>query len=194
MRGMTKSRLEAFSDGVFAIIITIMVLELKVPHGPTLEDLRPLLPVFLGYLLSFVYVAIYWNNHHHLLQAARQVRGSILWANTHLLFWLSLLPFVTHWMGESRFAGLPLFLYTAVMLMAAVAYFILSRALVAHHGANSALGQAVGRDRKGLASLAAYALALGLAFPLPWAAVALVVAVAVLWVIPDRRIERRLDL
>jgi uncharacterized membrane protein len=190
---MNKNRMEAFSDGVFAIIITIMVLEMKVPQGTTLEALRPLLPVFLGYVLSFVYVAIYWNNHHHLLQAARQVKGPILWANTHLLFWLSLLPFVTHWMGESGFAGLPVFLYSIVMFMAAIAYFLLSRTLVAHHGADSTLGQAVGRDSKGMVSLAAYGLALPLAFPAPWAAVAIIVGVAILWVIPDRRIERRLE-
>ena len=192
MPGMNKSRLEAFSDGVFAIIITIMVLELKVPHGTTAEALRPLAPAFLGYVLSFVYVAIYWNNHHHLLQAARQVRGGILWANTHLLFWLSLLPFVTHWMGGSGFAGLPVLLYGVVMLMCGVAYFLLSRALVAHHGADSALAQAIGKDRKGLASLAGYGAALILALPFRWAAVALFVAVAILWIIPDRRIERRL--
>ena len=190
---MNKNRMEAFSDGVFAIIITIMVLEMKVPHGTTLEALKPLWPVFLGYVLSFVYVAIYWNNHHHLLQAAHQVKGPILWANTHLLFWLSLLPFVTHWMGESRFAGLPVFLYCIVMFMAAIAYFLLSRTLVAHHGVDSALGRAVGRDAKGLVSLAAYGLALPLAFPLPWASVAIVAGVAVLWFIPDRRIERRLE-
>lgn len=190
---MHKNRLEAFSDGVFAIIITIMVLEMKVPRGTNLEALRPVLPVFLSYVLSFVYVAIYWNNHHHLLQAARQVKGPILWANTHLLFWLSLLPFVTHWMGENHFAGLPVFFYGIVMLMAAVAYFILSRTLVAHHGSESTLAQAVGRDTKGLASLAAYALALPLAVPYPWAAVGIFVVVAVAWVIPDRRIERRLD-
>jgi uncharacterized membrane protein len=190
---MNKNRMEAFSDGVFAIIITIMVLEMKVPHGTNLEALLPVLPVFLSYVLSFVYVAIYWNNHHHLLQAARHVRGPILWANTHLLFWLSLLPFVTHWMGETRFAGLPVFLYGIVMFMAAVAYFILSRTLVAHHGADSTLAQAVGRDFKGMASLAAYALALPLAIPGRWAAVAIFVAVAIAWIIPDRRIERKLE-
>jgi len=188
---MHKSRLEAFSDGVLAIIITIMVLEMKVPHGdPSWSALVPILPLFLSYLLSFVYLGIYWNNHHHLLQAAHKVDGPVLWANLHLLFWLSLLPFASGWMGENRFAAVPVFLYGVDMLGAAVAYFLLSKALVRLHGEGSTLARAVGRDRKGMVSLAAYLAALLLAYPFPWAAVALYVAVAVLWVVPDKRIER----
>jgi uncharacterized membrane protein len=190
---MHKNRLEAFSDGVLAIILTIMVLEMKVPHGDaSLAALRPILPVFLSYVLSFSYLAIYWNNHHHLLQAASTVSGATLWANLHLLFWLSLLPFASGWMGENRFQAWPVLLYGVVMLMAAVAYYLLSRTLVRLHGEGSALARAVGRDRKGMVSQLAYAVALALAYPLPWAAVALYVAVAVLWFVPDRRIERAL--
>ena len=190
---MHKNRLEAFSDGVMAIILTIMVLEMKVPHGDaSLAALRPILPVFLSYVLSFVYLGIYWNNHHHLLQAAHRVKGKILWANLHLLFWLSLLPFVTGWMGENGFAARPVLLYNLVLLLAAIAYFILSRTLVRHHGEDSALAQAVGRDRKGLVSLGAYVSAVVLSFISPWAAIALSVAVALMWIIPDRRIETRL--
>jgi len=190
---MHKNRLEAFSDGVMAIILTIMVLEMKVPHGDaSLAALRPILPVFLSYVLSFVYLGIYWNNHHHLLQAAHRVNGKILWANLHLLFWLSLLPFVTGWMGENGFAARPVLLYNLVLLLAAIAYFILSRTLVRHHGEDSALAQAVGRDRKGLVSLGAYVSAVVLSFISPWAAIALSVAVALMWIIPDRRIETRL--
>jgi uncharacterized membrane protein len=188
---MHKNRLEAFSDGVLAIIITIMVLEMKVPHGDaSLEALRPILPVFLSYSLSFVYLGIYWNNHHHLLQAAHKVNGPVLWANLYLLFWLSLLPFASGWMGENRFQATPVFLYGIVMVMTASAYYVLSLCLVRLHGEESVLAKAVGRDRKGLASLLAYLIALALAYPFPWAAVALYIAVAVLWIVPDRRIER----
>jgi uncharacterized membrane protein len=190
---MGRGRLEAFSDGVLAIIITIMVLELKVPHGADTAALRPLLPVFLSYVLSFVFVGIYWSNHHHLLHTVQHVDGRILWANLHLLFWLSLVPFVTGWMGENHFAPLPVALYGAVLLLAGAAYFILARALVAHHGRDSALAKALGRDFKGKASVALYALAIPLAFVSPWLACALYVAVAVMWLVPDRRIERTLS-
>lgn len=190
---MDKGRLEAFSDGVVAIIITIMVLELKVPHGVNLAALRPLIPVFLSYVLSFIYLAIYWNNHHHLLQAVRKVNGRILWANLHLLFWLSLFPFATGWMGENHFAALPVALYGAVLLLAGIAYFILTQALISHHGENSALASAVGRDFKGKVSVVLYAVAIPLAFVNSWFAGALYVLVAVMWLIPDRRIEKNLS-
>jgi len=183
-------RLEAFSDGVIAIIITIMVLELKVPHGIELEDLRPLLPVFGSYVLSFVYIGIYWNNHHHMLHAAGRVNGRILWANLHLLFWLSLIPFVTGWMGENRFAALPVALYGAVLLMAGLAYFVLARALAAHHGKDSKLAVAIGKDAKGVASIVIYAAAIPLSFVNSWIAFSMYVFVALMWFIPDRRIER----
>jgi len=186
---MGKGRLEAFSDGVIAIIITIMVLEMKVPHGVEFEALRPLLPVVLSYVLSFIYVGIYWSNHHHLLHAATEVDGAILWANLHLLFWLSLLPFVTGWMGENHFTAWPVALYGFVLLMAGVAYFILTQALIARHGRESTLAKAVGRDRKGKISVVGYAVGIPLAFVYPWLACALYVAVAILWIIPDRRIE-----
>jgi uncharacterized membrane protein len=189
---MGKGRLEAFSDGVIAIIITIMVLELKVPHGEDWAALRPLIPIFLSYVLSFIYIGIYWNNHHHLLQATRHINGPILWANLHLLFWLSLIPFVTGWMGENHFAALPVALYGVVLLLAACAYFILSRALIAHHGKDSALAIAVGRDFKGKVSVVIYAAAIVLAFANPWLASALYVLVAAMWLIPDRRIEKTL--
>jgi uncharacterized membrane protein len=189
---MTKARLEAFSDGVIAIIITIMVLELKVPHGADLGAVRPLLPVFLTYVLSFVFVGIYWVNHHHLLHAASGIDGRILWANLHLLFWLSLVPFVTGWMGENHFAALPTAGYGAVMLLAGLAYSLLSTAIVAREGKGSRLAQAIGRDRKGKASLAIYALAIPLAFFREWMADLLFVAVALMWLVPDRRIEARL--
>jgi uncharacterized membrane protein len=189
---MGKGRLEAFSDGVIAIIITIMVLELKVPHGDDLAALQPLIPVFLSYVLSFIYVGIYWSNHHHLLQAIRQVNGPTLWANLHLLFWLSLIPFVTGWMGENHFAAVPVALYGVVLLAAAIAYFILTRVLIAHHGQDSALATAVGRDSKGRLSVVLYAAAILLAFVNSWISGALYVLVAVLWLIPDRRIERTL--
>ena len=187
---MNKGRLEAFSDGVIAIIITIMVLEMKVPHGTDLAALRPLLPVFLSYVLSFVNVGIYWNNHHHLLHAARQVDGRVLWANLLLLFWLSLFPFCTGWMGENHFASLPTALYGVVLLMAAYSYIALQRAIVAVDGASSPLATAVGADRKGLVSRLMYMAAIAAAFVRPWIAWALYVAVALLWFVPDRRIER----
>ena len=189
---MSKGRLEAFSDGVMAIIITIMVLELKVPAGADLHALQPLLPVFLSYVLSFVFLGIYWNNHHHLLQAARQVNGPILWANLHLLFWLSLIPFVTGWMGENDFAAWPVALYGAVLGFAAFAYFILARALVSLHGQDSALANALGQDFKGKVSLVFYVVAIPLSFVNSWLAFALYVMVAIMWLIPDRRIERTL--
>lgn len=186
---MTKGRMEAFSDGVLAIIITIMVLELKVPHGVEWATLRPLLPIFISYVLSFVLIGTYWNNHHHMLHAARQVNGAVLWTNMHLLFWLSLMPFVTGWMGENNFATLPVALYGFVQLMAAIAYYWLSRALVTLHGPQSALAEALGRDRKGLISLLTYLAAVPLAFINAWIAFGLYVLVAVMWFIPDRRIE-----
>jgi uncharacterized membrane protein len=182
--------LEAFSDGVIAIIITIMVLELKAPQSAELDALRPLIPVFGSYVLSFVNIGIYWNNHHHMLHAAGQVNGRILWANLHLLFWLSLVPFVTAWMGENHFGALPVALYGAVLLMAGFAYFLLARALAAHHGKDSKLARAFGKDTKGIVSLAIYVTAIPLAFVNPWIAFALYVSVAVIWFIPDRRIER----
>ena len=187
---MHKTRLEAFSDGVLAIIITIMVLELKVPHSDSLEAIRALFPVFLSYVLSFVYVGIYWNNHHHLFQAAQKISGSVLWANLHLLFWLSLLPFVTGWMGENHFASLPAAFYGFVLLMAAAAYWILVRAIIATDGAGSLLAKAIGKDRKGSLSVVIYAIAVPLAFVVPWVAEACYVGVALMWLIPDRRIER----
>lgn len=189
---MGKGRLEAFSDGVIAIIITIMVLEIKVPHGTDIAALRPLLPVFLSYVLSFVYVGIYWNNHHHMMQAAQQVNGRVLWANLHLLFWLSLFPFATAWMGENHFASLPVAFYGLVLLLAAIAYYILSNTLIAHHGQDSPLAIAVGRDTKGRISMALYLAAIPLAFAHPWLAGMLYVLVALMWLIPDRRIEKTL--
>ncbi len=189
---MHKGRLEAFSDGVIAIIITIMVLELEIPHESDLAALLPLLPKFLSYTLSFVYLGIYWNNHHHLLQAARQVNGSVLWANLHLLFWLSLIPFVTGWMGENNFAKIPLVFYGVVLWMAGLAYYILVRALISHHGADSVIAKAIGRDEKGIRSLYIYTAAIALAFVAEWVAAILYVIVAIMWLIPDRRIENNL--
>ena len=189
---MNKNRLEAFSDGVIAIIITIMVLELKVPHGTTLDALWPLIPVFLSYLLSFIYVGIYWNNHHHMLHAVTQVDGRILWANLHLLFWLSLIPFVTGWVGENHAASVPVAMYGVVLLMCSVAYLLLARALIAHHGDSSPLALALGKDRKGVVSIVLYALAAPLSMLHAWLGMAIYVGVAVLWFIPDRRIEARL--
>lgn len=189
---MEKGRLEAFSDGVVAIIITIMVLELKVPHEATWAVLRPLIPVFLSYVLSFIYVGIYWNNHHHLLQAVRHVNGLTLWANLHLLFWLSLFPFATAWMGENNFAAVPVALYGLVVLLAAIAYFILTRVLIAHHDKDSTLAAAIGRDAKGKISVGIYVIAVVSALIVPWFACLLYVLVAILWLIPDRRIERSL--
>jgi uncharacterized membrane protein len=189
---MGKGRLEAFSDGVMAIIITIMVLELKVPHGADFAALQPLIPVFLSYVLSFVFLGIYWNNHHHLLQAARQVNGRILWANIHLLFWLSLIPFVTAWMGENQFAATPVALYGVVMLFSAIAYTILSVSLIAYHGQDSPLAIATGRDYKGKLSLMLYTLAIPLAFVNSWLACGMYATVSIIWLIPDRRIEKTL--
>jgi uncharacterized membrane protein len=187
---MRKDRLEAFSDGVLAIIITIMVLELKVPHGTGPEALSPLLPVFLSYVLSFIYIGIYWNNHHHMLHATRHVTGGVLWANLHLLFWLSLLPFVTGWMGENHVAPLPTALYGLVLFMAASAYWILAHVLIAAEGADSFLAQAIGKDRKGVASVMIYAAAIPLSFFAEWLAKAIYVLVALIWLVPDRRIEK----
>jgi len=189
---VSKSRLEAFSDGVVAILITIMVLELKVPHGADLQALLPLGPVFLSYVLSFVNLGIYCNNHHHLLQATKVVDGRVLWANLHLLFWLSLFPFGTAWMGENSFASIPTAAYGAGLLLAALAYFILVRALIACDGQSPALAAAVGNDRKGKVSPLIYAIAFAAAFIVPPVAVALYVLVAVIWFVPDRRIERTL--
>jgi len=187
---MHKGRLEAFSDGVIAILITIMVLEIKVPHGDTPAALLPQYPIFLSYALSFVFLAIYWNNHHHMLQAAKHVDGRVLWANMHLLFWLSLVPFATAWMGESHFARWPVATYGVVLLLAGCAYYILSRALIATNGTDSKLARAVGADRKGLASLALYSIAIALAFVSPLGAGLLYVLVAIMWLLPDQRIER----
>jgi uncharacterized membrane protein len=190
---MGKERLAAFSDGVVAIIITIMVLELHVPHGASFADLRPVLPTFLSYVLSFVYVGIYWNNHHHMLLLARTVTGPILWANMHLLFWLSMVPFATNWLGENHLSQAPVALYGAVLIMNAVAYTILMTMLIAHEGPDSALARAMGRDVKGKVSLAIYALAIAMAFVQPIVSLGLYVTVAAIWFIPDRRVERNLE-
>ena len=187
---MGKGRLEAFSDGVLAIIITIMVLEMKVPHGGEISDLAPLLPVFVSYVLSFVYVGIYWNNHHHMLHATQHVGGAVLWANLHLLFWLSLFPFVTGWMGENHFASVPTAVYGLVLLCAAIAYFILQHAIIRKQGAHSILAKAIGQDWKGKISPVLYAIAIPLALYFPWVSFALYCAVALIWLVPDRRIER----
>ena len=187
---MTTARMEAFSDGVIAIIITVMVLEMRAPRGTDITALRPLIPVFLSYLLSFVFLGIYWSNHHHLLQVAEHVNGSVLWANLHLLFWLSLTPFVTNWMGENQFAAWPVALYGLVMLCAAIAYFILVRTLLSLHGLESVLATALGRDFKGKISIVIYFVAIPLAFVRSWLACALYVFVAIMWLVPDRRIER----
>lgn len=192
MRTMGKNRLEAFSDGVLAIIITIMVLELKVPHGEQLDVLLPLVPAFLSYVLSFVYIGIYWNNHHHMLHAATKVSGPMLWANLHLLFWLSLLPFVTGWMGENHFAAVPSALYGLVLLMAAIAYWLLEQTIIASEGPGSMLQRAVGRDWKGKLSPVLYSTAIAATFLAPWVAQAIYVGVAILWLVPDPRIERAL--
>jgi uncharacterized membrane protein len=187
---MSKGRLEAFSDGMIAIFITIMVLELKVPHEVELGALAPLLPSLLTYVLSFIHLAIYWNNHHHMLHATTHVTGGILWANMHLLFWLSLLSFATGWIGENHLASTPTAAYGAVLLMAAIAYYILQRAIIAHHGEGSLLAIAIGSDWKGKLSPVLYAVAIPLSFAIPWIAIAIYVFVALLWFIPDRRIER----
>jgi uncharacterized membrane protein len=190
---MTKNRLESFSDGVFAILITILVLELKVPHGSDFTALSPLLPVFLTYILSFVYLGIYWNNHHHMLHTAHKVNGKIMWANLHLLFWLSLVPFTTGWMGENHFASEPTAVYGTVLLMAAVAYTILQREIVVHHGRDSLLADAVGDDRKGRISLLGYLVAIPAAFVEQWISDAIYIGVALIWLVPDRRIESRME-
>ena len=188
---MSKVRLEAFSDGVVAILITILVLELRIPHGAGWSALRPLLPVFLTYVLSFIYLAIYWNNHHHMLQATERINGKILWANTHLLFWLSLVPFVTGWMGENHFAPIPTAAYGMVLLAAAIAYTILLNCILAEQRPDSPLAIAVGKDRKGKISVLLYAVAIPLAFVNQWIADLLYVTVALIWLVPDRRIEER---
>lgn len=188
---MSKGRLEAFSDGVLAVIITIMVLEMKTPRGTSLAALRPVVPVFLSYVLSFVNVGIYWNNHHHLLHATQRVNGATLWANLHLLFWLSLVPFTTDWMGENHFGAWPVAVYGIVLLMAGIAYFILTRALMKLHGEGSELAASIGRDRKGKLSIAIYAAAIPLALAKPWIAGTFYIIVAILWLVPDPRIERR---
>jgi uncharacterized membrane protein len=187
---MTKGRLEAFSDGVIAILITIMVLELRPPHGAEVEALRALVPTFLSYVLSFVFIGIYWSNHHHMLHVTERVDGRVLWANLHLLFWLSLIPFVTAWMGENHFATVPIACYGVVLLACALSYTLLQRTIIARQGANSRLARAVGSDRKGLASLVGYVLAIPLAFVHPAIAGAIYVTVALVWLVPDRRIER----
>jgi uncharacterized membrane protein len=189
---MTKGRLEAFSDGVIAIIITIMVLEMKVPHGSGLEDLRPLLPLFLSYVLSFLYVGIYWNNHHHMLHTASTVTGAMLWANLHLLFWLSLFPFATGWMGENHFTAVPTVLYGVVLLMAAMAYLVLQQTIIRAQGHGSLLKEAVGRDWKGKLSSLLYVLAIVSALRFAWIAQGIFVVAALTWLIPDRRIEKHL--
>jgi uncharacterized membrane protein len=189
---MRSGRLEAFSDGVLAIIITIMVLEMKVPHGASLADLWPLFPVFLSYVLSFVYLGIYWNNHHHMLHVTERVNGAILWANLHLLFWLSLIPFVTGWMGENNFAPAPTALYGVVLLAAAIAYLILQRVIIAEHGESSLLATAVGGDLKGKLSLLLYAIAIPAAFLHQWISGGIYALMALIWLIPDRRIGRAL--
>jgi uncharacterized membrane protein len=190
---VTKGRLEAFTDGVMAVIITVMVLELKVPHGGDLEALEPLLPVFLTYILSFVYLGIYWNNHHHMLHATERINGAILWANLHLLFWLSLVPFATGWMGENHFSGLPTAIYGIVMLSAAIAYYVLQTVIIRAEGPGSKLARAIGTDWKGKLSPVIYAAAIPLALSQPLISEALYIAVALIWLVPDRRIERRMD-
>jgi uncharacterized membrane protein len=190
---MKTTRLEAFSDGVLAIIITIMVLELKVPHAAELSALKPVLPVLLSYVLSFIYLGIYWNNHHHLFQATEEVSGGILWANLHLLFWLSLFPFTTAWMGENHLAAIPTAIYGFVLLMAAIAYYVLQRTIIAKEGRESLLAEAVGRDWKGKLSPLLYLAAIPLAFVSPWIAGGLYVFAALLWMIPDPRIEREIE-
>jgi uncharacterized membrane protein len=189
---MTRGRLEAFSDGVIAIIITIMVLEMKVPHGSSLIDLAPLLPVFFSYVLSFVYVGIYWNNHHHMLHAVTAVNGSILWANLHLLFWLSLFPFATGWMGGNHFNSVPTVLYGVVLLMAAIAYYLLQQTIIRSQGQDSILKKAIGHDWKGKLSPVLYVVAIVAALRSSWTAQAILVIAALIWLIPDRRIEKRL--
>jgi len=186
---MKKNRLEAFSDGVLAIIITIMVLEIKVPHGSELADLKPVIPVFLSYVLSFIYIAIYWNNHHHMMHTVQKVTGDILWANLHLLFWLSLVPFVTGWIGENHFMPFPMALYGGVLLMAAIAYFILQRRIIKNHGKDSLLAKAIGKDLKGKISPILYIIAIVSCLVSGWIAGAIYILVALMWLVPDKRIE-----
>lgn len=190
---MTKGRLEAFSDAVIAILLTIMVLELKVPHGTDLEALRPLLPVFLAYVLSFVYLGIYWNNHHHFFHAVRRIRGGVLWANLHLLFWLSLFPFTTGWMGENHLAPIPTAIYGVNLLLAAIAWYVMQCVIIRAEGADSRLAEALGSDLKGKLSPVLYALGIGLAFVSPWISMAVYTVVALMWLVPDRRMERELS-
>lgn len=190
---MGKGRLEAFSDGVLAIIITIMVLEMKVPHGDSLADLKPLLPVFLSYVLSFIYLGIYWNNHHHLMHIVHKVSGTVLWSNIHLLFWLSLVPFATAWMGENHFSKWPLILYGLILLMAAIAYYILAHCLTNVHGKDSELAIAIGKDRKGIISIIFYIIGIICSFFIPMLGLSFYVLVAAIWFIPDRRIEKKID-
>lgn len=189
---MKKGRVEAFSDGVIAIIITIMVLEMKIPHDNTIAALKPLFPVFLSYVLSFIYIGIYWNNHHHMMHAAKTINGKILWANMHLLFWLSLIPFVTGWMGENHFTKWPIAFYGFVLFMNALAYTLLAKLLIKHHGPESILGKAIGKDTKGKISLALYLSAMLMAFVNAWISLAIYVIVAIIWIIPDTRIEKTL--
>ena len=190
---MSKNRMEAFSDGVIAVIITIMVLEMKSPHGTTLATLRPIVPVFFSYVLSFVYVGIYWNNHHHLLHAIKHIGGGVMWANLHLLFWLSLIPFATAWMGENHLESLPVALYGSVLLFAGIAYVVLTKRLINQHGTDSSLAVSIGDDKKGMASVSLYALAIPLAFVRPWIACSFYAVVAIIWLVPDRRLERPLE-
>jgi len=190
---MTKGRLEAFSDGVLAIIITIMVLEMKVPHGDSLESLMPLIPIFISYILSFVNIAIYWNNHHHMMHAVKYVNGTVLWANIHLLFWLSLFPFFNGWMGENHFSKWPVVLYGIVLFMAGIAYYMLAHSLARLHGKESTIAKALGKDRKGILSVVVYAIGIGLSFINSWLGVMLYTLVAAMWFIPDKRIENNLE-
>lgn len=189
---MTTSRLEAFSDGVLAIIITIMVLELKVPHGADLNSLKPIVPVFISYILSFINIGIYWNNHHHLMQSVEQVNGKVMWANMHLLFWLSIVPFSSGWMGENQFSEWPVAVYGIVLMMAGVAYYFLAHSLIQLHGKNSTLAKALGKDRKGILSVLVYISGVGLSFINPWIGFSLYALVAAMWFIPDKRIEEKL--
>jgi len=189
---MKKGRLEAFSDGVVAIIITIMVLELKAPHSPSFAALKPLIPIFISYVISFIYVGIYWNNHHHLISTVEEVSGGILWANLHLLFWLSMIPFATAWMGENHFAPETLALYGFVLMMCAIAYFILQRAIITQHGRDSTLAKALGSDFKGKISMVLYLVAIPSAFLNEWISGIVYVSIAGIWLIPDKRIEKRL--
>jgi len=190
---MGKGRLEAFSDGVIAIIITIMVLEMKVPHGSSLDALKPIIPVFVSYILSFINIAIYWNNHHHMMHSVKHVNGKVLWANVHLLFWLSLIPFVTGWMGENNFAQWPVAVYGIVLFMAGIAYYILAHVLSVLHGKNSTLALAIGKDKKGIMSVVIYALGIVLSFINQWLGFGLYALVAAIWFIPDKRIESKMS-